>query len=131
MQLNDDDRRFLLKRAKLVRTWPFVGAILLTILIGLGIWLFLTRPLLVNPLNVMTRLENNSIPESTVTLMAGMLPIVVSMCLLLAVMIVLFVFAALSNEKKYLKIIQQNSHDRGIAQQDASSDEGKGPRLII
>ena len=55
MQLSDEERRFLVKRARLVRTWRYVRAILLAVLIGLGIWLFLTIPLLANPLVVMAQ----------------------------------------------------------------------------
>ena len=116
MQLSDEERHFLVKRARLVRAWRYVGSILLAVLLGLAIWLFLTIPLLANPLVVMARLKSDSISESTLTLMAGMLPIVVLMCLVLAVTAVLFVFAAFSNEKKYLKIIQRNSHEVVIAQ---------------
>lgn len=128
MQLSDEEQRFLVKRARLVRTWRYVGAILLLMLIGLGIWLFLTMPLLANPLIVMEQLKSDSIPESMLMLMASMLPIVVLMCLALAVTTVLFTFAAFSNEKKYLKLIQRNSHEINIAEQDDPVDAAKQPR---
>ncbi len=130
MQLSDEERRFLVKRAQLVRAWRYVGAILLAVLIGLGFWLFLTLPLLVNPFVVMTRLQSGSIPESMLMLMAGMLPIVVLMCLALValvVMVVLFIFVAFSNEKKYLKLIERHSDKISIAQQDAPVDAAKPP----
>ena len=127
MQLSDEERRFLVKRARLVRTWRYVRAILLAVLIGLGIWLFLTIPLLANPLVVMAQLKSDAIPESMLMLMASMLPIVVLMCLALAVTTVLFTFAAFSNEKKYLKLIQRISHEINTAQQDDPVDAAKPP----
>ena len=60
-------------------------------------------------------------------LMASMLPIVVLMCLALAVTTVLFTFAAFSNEKKYLKLIQRISHEINTAQQDDPVDAAKPP----
>lgn len=128
MQLSDEERRFLVKRARFVRTWRYVGAILLAVLIGLGIWLFLTIPLLANPLVVMAQIQSDSIPESMLTLMAGMLPIVVLMCLALAATTVLFTFAAFSNEKKYLKLIQRIYQEINIAERDAPRDAAKPPR---
>jgi ABC-type transport system involved in multi-copper enzyme maturation permease subunit len=116
MQLNGEDQRFLAKRARLVKTWRYAGAILIAMLIGLGIWLFFSKPLLANPFVVLTRLKSDSIPESTMALMAGILPVVVLMCIFLAITIVLFAFLAFSNEKKYLTLIQRESNDIRFAQ---------------
>ena len=116
MQLNDQEQRFLAKRARLVKTWRYVGTILLSMLIGLGMWLFFSKPLLANPFVVLTRLKSDSIPESTMALMAGMLPVVVLMCIFLAVTVVLFAFSVFSNEKKYLTLIQRESNDIRFAQ---------------
>ncbi|MCL4190385.1 MAG: hypothetical protein KJZ87_01470 [Thermoguttaceae bacterium] len=119
MELSNEERHFVAKRAKLVQTWPYVGAMLLTMLVGLGVWLFLSKPLLANPFFVLSQLDRRAIPESTIALMAAMLPVVVLVCLGLAVTVVLFAFAAFSNEKKYLAIIQRDSHASN-AQQDAA-----------
>lgn len=128
MQLSYEEKCFVAKRARLMRTWRYVGAILLAMIIGLGVWLFLSKPLLANPFVVMTRLKSNSIPQSTMALMAGMLPVVTLMCVVLAVTAVLFVFAAFSNEKKYLTIIQRESREIGFAQQGAPADPVKSRR---
>ena len=118
MQLSDEEHRFLSKRSRLLQAWRYVGTILLVILIGLGIWLLLSKPLLANPFIVMARLKSDSIPDSTMALMAGILPVVVLMCIVLAVTVVLFVFAAFYNEKKYLKIIRRESHGASSNQQN-------------
>lgn len=116
MQLSEKDQRFLAKRIRLVRAWRYVGTILLFMLPGLGLWLFLSKPLLSNPFVVMTLLKNNAISESTMVLMAAMLPVAVLMCIALAVAVVLFAFAAFSNEKKYLQIIQHEYLETDFAQ---------------
>jgi uncharacterized membrane protein len=128
MQLSYEEQRFVAKRAKLMRTWRYVGAILLAMIIGLGMWLFWSNPLLANPFVVMARLKGDSIPESTMALMAGMLPVIVLLCIVLAVTAILFVFAAFSNEKKYLTIIQRESREKGFTQQGAPADAAKPRR---
>jgi len=105
MHLSEEDQRFLTKRIRLLQTWRYVGAILLFMSVGLGMWLFLSKPLLSNPFVVMTQLENDAVPQATMVLMAAMLPVVVLMCIVLTIMILVFVFSAFSNEKKYLAII--------------------------
>jgi hypothetical protein len=92
VELSHEDRRFLDKRKRLVRAWPTVGAILLLV-IGLALWLFWSKPLLANPFLTLARLKNDSVPASTLILMAGLLPVVFTMCMVLAVSIVLFAFA--------------------------------------
>lgn len=109
MQLNEKEQRFITRRARLIRSWRYVGTLLLVMLIGLGAWLFFSRPLLANPFETMTLLKSHSIPASTLTVMAAILPVVVLMCIFLAVINVLYVFAAFSSEKQYLAIIQRES----------------------
>ncbi len=128
MQLSDEEQSFVANRARLIRTWRHVGAILLAMMIGFGMWLFLTKPLLANPFVVMTRLKSDSIPESTMALMAGMLPVVFLLCIVLVIAIILYIFAASSNEKKYLTIIQRESRELGFSQQGAPADAAKPRR---
>lgn len=128
MKLSYEEQCFVAKRARLMRTWRYVGAILLAMITGLGVWLFLTKPLLTDPVMVMTRLKSHSIPESTMALMAAMLPVVSLMCIILTVIATLFVFAAFSNEKKYLTIIQRESREIGFAHQGATADPTKSRR---
>lgn len=107
MELSNEEMRFVTNRRRFVQGWPVVGAILLGLVISLGVWLFLTKPLLANPFIVLSRLKSDSIPASTLTLMAGLLPIAVLMCMALVITIVLFAFASFTNEKKYLAMVQQ------------------------
>jgi hypothetical protein len=107
MQLTQKEQHFLEKRATFVRIWPLVGTVLLCLLIGLGVWLLLFRPLMFNPLIVLSELKNNSIQESTLFLLAGLLPITVVMCLELTLVIIIFGFVAFSNEKKHIAVIRR------------------------
>ena len=108
MELTNEERKFLATRTGFVKAWKYIGTILLVSVIGLGTWLFLSKPLLANPFMVLSRLKSDSIPSSAMTLMTGLLPVVVLMCVLLAITIVLFAFAAFSNERKYLACIIQS-----------------------
>ena len=139
MQLSNEEQQFLAKRTRFVQTWRYVGAILLVMLIGLGMWLFWSKPLLADPFVVLSRLNSGSVPASTMALMAGLLPVVVLMCMVLAITIVLFAFAAFSNEKKYLTIIKTKtevappielgeSQQTNSAQQSAPADAAKPRR---
>lgn len=107
MQLTDVEQKFLEKRARFVQTWRYVGAVLLALLLGLGVWLFWTKPLLADPFFVWTQLRNQSMPEATLMLMAGLLPVLVLMCIVLAFGVILLGYAAFANEKKYLQIIRR------------------------
>jgi hypothetical protein len=136
MQLTHKESDFLAKRAWLVRAWPVVGTLLLFFVLGLGVWLFLSRPLLANPFVVMARLKDDSISSSILSLMAGLLPVVVLMCVVLALAIVLFGFAAFAIEKKYIALIERwvepagsanqgNANDSNGAEESAPRDAGK------
>lgn len=107
MSLSDQERTFLDRRAKLTRSWPVVGCALLCLLIGLTVWLFLTRPFMANPFFVLSNLTNAALPESDAILIMAMLPIVFLMCMFLAISVVLFAFAAFRNEKKHIAIIKR------------------------
>jgi len=114
MDLSDQERQFLAKRIRLVRAWKYVGVVLIVGLTGLWVSLFWFVPLLANPFEVMTRLNADSIPPSTMALSTALLPIIFLTCFLLALVIVLFTFASFSNERNYLVIIQKKNGYRRI-----------------
>jgi len=84
MELTEQDRRFLARRAGFLSSWPYVGAGLLALLGALTLWLWFSKPLLANPTEVLARLERGSIETSTLTVMAGLLPLMTLLCLTLA-----------------------------------------------
>ena len=105
--LSQDDRQFVSIRARFVRFWPVVGCVLLVALLLLTIWLFVSKPLLANPLEVFNLLAENEVSDSELTLMAAILPVVVLLSLGLTLVMVLLIFAAFFHEKKYLAIIEK------------------------
>lgn len=109
MNLTDKDTAFIERRRKLVDSWPFIGTITLVLLIAFAVWLWITRPLLVDPWAVFAALQAGTISESTMLLMAGMLPIATLGCILLMLALMGFGFVAFANEKRHIKIIQRLS----------------------
>lgn len=107
MGLTEQEARFLAKRTGFLKAWPYVGAALLVGLAGFVGWLVWFAPLLANPFVVLSRLQDDAIAPSTMALSAALLPIVVLMCLFLAMAVVLLMFAAFANERKYQAIVQR------------------------
>jgi hypothetical protein len=105
--LNRDEITFIEGRRRFVRAWKAVGTVLLLAILALGAWLVAYEPLLANPFVVLARLEAASIPEPTLILMAGLVPVLVLTSLVLCIAIVLFAFAAYSNERRYLGIVSR------------------------
>lgn len=105
MKLTEQETAFVERRARLLRSWPIVGSICVVSVLGFTAWLWITRPLLVNPWMAMSRLETSAIPDSTATLLAAMLPVVFLSCIFVLLALIAFVFVAFSNERKHLAII--------------------------
>jgi hypothetical protein len=105
--LTEKDQEFLARRSKFIRAWPVVGGMLICLLIGFSIWLFLFRPLLANPFFVFSELKSQSIVPSNLSLMAGLLPVVVLMCLVLTLIVLIFAFVAFATEKRHSAVIQR------------------------
>jgi hypothetical protein len=120
--LSQEDRQFVSIRSKFVRFWPAVGCVILVALLVLTIWLFVSKPLLANPLEVFGLLAENDISDADMALMAAILPIVVLLSLGLTLIMILLTFAAFFHEKKYLAIIEKFVPD---ALPDTQKPKGK------
>ena len=105
MDLTDKETLFLDRRRMLFRIWPYVGMLLLVGIAMFAAWLFWKTPLMINPYTVLEQLHAGTMPDSTMALLAGFLSLVLLACLMLLVTMVLVLFAALSNERKYMAII--------------------------
>ncbi|GAA3531180.1 hypothetical protein [Zobellella aerophila] len=106
MKLSAAELSFVEKREKLTRYWPLFGGFILLLLVVLAIWLWVKVPYMVNPWVVAAGLKTGTLPESTLVLMAAMLPIMMLTFLVFAVAVVLLAFAAVSNERKLIGFIQ-------------------------
>ena len=106
-------QRFVMRRRKLLRTWRVVGPLLLLFLVMAGVIMFFSYPLMFNPYEAIDRLEAGTLEDSTLQLMALLLPIAMLMVFFMLMVVVLFSFAAMANDKKYLAIIKdlQDAHN--------------------
>ena len=107
MTITEREMLFLDRRAKLLRIWPLAGTLLLAVVGFLAAWLFWRTPLLINPFVVIEQLQAGTIPDSTLALLAGFLPLAMLACLLLMVVMIAFLFVAVSNERKYMTMIEK------------------------
>ena len=111
--LTRNQQRFIMRRRKLGRAWRVTGPLVLLLLIVAGVLLFFNYPLMFNPYESMARLEAGTLEDTTVLLMALLLPAAMVMVFVMLVVVVLMVFAVIANDRKYLTIIQdlQDAHD--------------------
>lgn len=107
MSLTAQERFFVQKRRRLTRIWPWAGSTLFVATAGLAAWLFRTAPLLINPWEVISRLKAGQVPQSTLSLMAMMLPVAMLMCLAILCILLALTFVALANERRHIRIIDR------------------------
>ena len=105
--LDEKDLNFLKKRSFFARWWNVVGSVMLAVLGGLAVWLFVKVPNLINPLHVADQLKAGTLKQTSLVVMAGMLPIVVLGLILVCCAVIGFSFAFFSNERRYMQIIER------------------------
>jgi hypothetical protein len=115
MPLDDAQRRYLAGRERLVRRWPAVGAVLLTAIAAVMLYLFLRSPLLVNPWYTARLLEGGSVPQHTMAEMAAKLPVVFLVCCGLMVAMVLVQFAVTITERRLLGLVEELAREGGAS----------------
>jgi hypothetical protein len=111
MNLSQRQSRYLERRRKLLKAWRYTGPMMFLGIIGLVIYIKINSPLLINPYEVISRLESGSIKQSSLEMMAVLLPIVFIIVCFLLVVLVAIMFAASLNERKYLEIIGKTTSD--------------------
>jgi hypothetical protein len=112
MTLSDKQIKFIRSRRKLISFRKYVVLFLSILFVAFLGWMYYRAPLLVNPYEVISRLQRSSLDRDTMTLMAGMLPIIVILALFLLGALMIFFFIAMSNEAKYIEIIDQIFNDK-------------------
>ena len=103
--IDEKDLEFIEKRRFFARWWNVVGSIMLFVLGGMAVWFFVRVPNFINPLHVIEQLKEETLPQSSLVVMAAMLPIVVLGLLLVCCAVIGFGFAMFANERRYLQII--------------------------
>lgn len=104
--ISERERRFIDRRRNVVRYWRFAGPLLVVMVVGFAAWLYLRTPLLIDPFEMLARLEAGEIPESTLVIMAALVPVLFLGLLVLLAGLVVIMYAAISGEKRYLAIIE-------------------------
>ena len=113
--VDEKDLAFIKKRSFFARWWNVVGSVMLAVLVGMALWFFVTVPNFINPLYVIEQLKSGTLQQSTLVIMAAMLPIVVLGLILVCCAVIGFGFAVFANERRYLAIIErmrQETEDR-------------------
>ena len=105
MSLSPAELLFVEKRERLTKQWPIFGFGVLLLLAAFVFWLWNDVPHMVNPWLVAASLEKGALPESTMTLMAAMLPIVILVLIAAASAFVLLVSVACSNERRLIQLL--------------------------
>lgn len=105
--LNEAQLDFLRKRRQLMNFWRFVGPLLLLGIGSFTVFVWFRSPYLIDPRKTAAALEKGTLSEGLVEFMALLLPVVLLMLCALTVVLILLAFAAVHNEKKYLKIVEQ------------------------
>ena len=89
-----------------------MGPMLLAAVFGLVLLLKFNTPQLIDPYEVLARLESGAIDQTSLETMAVLLPVMVILVSLMLVILVAIMYMAFSNEKKYLKIVDLAEHDK-------------------
>ena len=111
-KLTEEEAAFVRRRESLIRSWPWMGRALVLAVVALGVYLYTRNPLLVNPNAVRRALDDQSVPPVMMSLLVSFLPIAVSACLLLMLVIIVLAFAAFGNERRLLKIVRRLGSER-------------------
>lgn len=113
MSLSQAESLFVEKREKLTKLWPAFGFGILSVLAAFAFWLWIESPHLINPWVVKVSLENGTLPESMMVLMAAMLPIMMLIFLSFAGAMVVLAFAAFSNERRLIQLLRREGVNSG------------------
>ena len=107
MSLSSADKLFVERRESLVKHWPLVGAGCLALIVSFSTWLWLNIPHLIDPWRVIESLEAGTLPESTVSIMVVMLPILMIFLLVFTFIVVVLVFTGFSNERRLIRLLRK------------------------
>jgi len=107
MNISEKQNDYLENRKRLLRSWRYVGPVLLLGMLGFVIWLYVNSPLLINPFEIISRIESGTIEQSTFEMMAVLLPIAMIFVIFLLFVNVAMVYVAFSHEKKHLDIVSK------------------------
>ncbi len=107
MQLTPTEQAFVDRRRRLLSLWPYAGSGLVAGMLGFALWLWFSAPLMINPLATVAALKSGSLEESTLAVIAVMLPILLLAMLGAFLVVVGLFFAAFRNERRLLELLDR------------------------
>ena len=107
MTLSSEEKKFLEKRERRAKYWPYFGAVSLVLVVAYSIWLWVKMPYLIRPWRVIESLEAGTLSESTMAIMSVIRPFVMAMLLVFAFLIVLFLFVVFYNERRLIRLVRK------------------------
>ena len=110
MTLSKTELNWLEKRRTLVALWPWAGGGIIAGLLGFAAWLWLAVPLMINPWAAVEAIRAEQVEQSTLIVMAVMLPILMLACLGVLVVAIGLFFVAFTNEKKLIRMVDKLSN---------------------
>ena len=105
--LTPKQETFLTKRQWFARRWPAIASLMLVSLLAFYGYLLWRVPFLANPFYVARQIEADAIAQSTLVVMAAMLPIAIGALVFVTAATILLGFAVFANERRYLQIVRQ------------------------
>ena len=115
MKLTESELKWLAQRRTLLSLWPWTGGGMIAGLLGFATWLWLSVPLMINPWATVRAIEAGSVEDSTLTIMAVMLPILMLACLGLIVGIIVILFAVFGNERRLIALVEKLDRENRAA----------------
>ena len=107
MSLNSEELAWIARRRTFMNLWPWAGGGMIVGILGFASWLWV--PLMINPWAAIRAVEAGSIDDTTLIAMALMLPILMMACLVVLVVMVGLLFAAFSNERKLIAMVEKQA----------------------
>ena len=103
--VSEKDTKFIDNRRQLIKVWRWAGSISLLGLWAFILWLWFSNELLINPFAAIEAIESGSMSDTTMVVMAAMLPVIFMLTLFLILLLLVLVTVSLGHEKRYLGII--------------------------
>ncbi|NNJ72668.1 MAG: hypothetical protein HKP09_05755 [Enterobacterales bacterium] len=102
---SDNNLQFIENRRRLIDAWRWAGSLSLLGLLAFILWLWYSNPILINPFGTIAAIESGSMPDTSMVIMAAMLPVIFILTLFLILLLLVLVTVSLNNEKRYMSII--------------------------
>jgi len=104
--LDERELAFLQTRRRFARWWNAVGGLLLVALGGSAVWLRVDVPALMSPTYAAKQISAGALPQSSLELMAVLLPVAMWVLFVVTAVVIGFGFAVFTNERRYQSIIE-------------------------